>query len=75
MYGRWDGGLRGIGVSGREYNEVLALGVLNVVDCFEQKRRAEILASASSPHTFPTALSFQACLHVCIYAHVVRVCV
>ena len=31
MLGRGDGGLRGIGVSGSGYNEVLALEVLNVV--------------------------------------------
>ena len=30
MLGRGDGGLKGIGVSGRGYNEVLALEVLNV---------------------------------------------
>jgi len=31
MLGRGDGGWRGIGVSGRGYNEVLALEVRNVV--------------------------------------------
>jgi len=31
MLGRGDGGLRVIGVPGSEYNEVLALEVLNVV--------------------------------------------
>ena len=30
MLGRGDGGLRGVGVSGSGYNEVLALEVLNV---------------------------------------------
>jgi len=45
MLGRGDGGLRGIGVSGSGCNEVLALEVLNVVDCVERKRRAELPAS------------------------------
>ena len=35
MLGRGDGEFRGIGVSGNGYNEVLALEVLNVVDCVE----------------------------------------
>ena len=30
--GRGEGGLKGIGVSGSGYNEVSALGMLNVVD-------------------------------------------
>jgi len=33
MLGRGDGGLRGIGVSGSGYNEVLALEMPNVIDC------------------------------------------
>ena len=32
ILGRGEGGLKGIGVSGSGYNEVLALGMLNVVD-------------------------------------------
>ena len=35
MLGSGNGGLRGIRVSGSEYNEVLALEVPNVVDCVE----------------------------------------
>jgi len=50
MLGRGDGGLRVIGVSGSEYNEVRALEVLNVVDFIQRKRRAELPASASAPH-------------------------
>ena len=49
MLGRGDGGLRGIGVSGSGYNEVLALEVLNVADCVEHKRYAKLPASASAP--------------------------
>jgi len=54
-----------IGVSGSGYNEVLALEVLNVVDCVERKRRVELPASVSAPLTVAAALSFQACLRVC----------
>ena len=35
MLGRGEAGLRYIGVSGRGYNEVIALEVLNVVDCVQ----------------------------------------
>ena len=70
MLGRGDGGLRGIGVSGSEYNEVLALGMLNVVDYAEQGRCAKLLESASAPHPVIVALSFQACVRI----HM-RVCV
>ena len=49
-------------VSGSGYNEVLALEVLNVVDCVERRRRAEPPASASAPHAVAAAPSFQACL-------------
>ena len=66
MLGRGDGGLRGIGVSGSGYNEVLALEVLNVIDCVERKRRADLTASASAPCAFAAAPSFQACLCACI---------
>jgi len=60
MLEREDGGSRGIGVPGSGYNEVLALEVLNVVDCVEQKRRAELPASASALRAVAAALSFQA---------------
>jgi len=43
--GQGEGGLRGIGVSGSRYNEVLALEVLNVIPCAERRRRAELPAS------------------------------
>jgi len=77
MLGRGDGGLRGVGVSESGYNEVLALEVPNVVDCVERKRRAELLASASAPRAVAAALSFQACLRVCICTccMCVRMCV
>ena len=35
-WGRGEGGLEGIGVSESGYNEVPALGMLNVVDCVER---------------------------------------
>jgi len=57
MLERGDGGLRGIGVSGSGYNEVLALEVPNVVDCVEQRRRAELPAFASAPRAVAAALS------------------
>ena len=79
MLGRGDGGLRGIGVSKSGYNEVLALEVLNasVVGYVERKRRAEPPASASALRAVAAALSFQACLRVCICTccMCVRVCV
>ena len=37
MFGKGDAGLRGIGVSGSGYNEVLALEVLNVVDVLNER--------------------------------------
>jgi len=66
MLERRDGGLGGIGVSGSGYNEVLALEVLNVIDCVEPKRRAGLSLSASAPRTVAAAPSFQACLCACI---------
>ena len=77
MLGRGDGGLRGIVVSGSGYNEVLALEVLNVIDCVERKRRSKLPASASAPCTVAAALSFQACLRACIctFCMCVSVCV
>ena len=60
MLGRGDGGLGGISVSGSGYNEVLALEVLNVIDCAERKRRANLPASASAPCAVAAAPSFQA---------------
>ena len=50
--------LGGIGVSGSGYKQVLALEVLNVVDCVQRKRHAELPASASAScaHCFWQAL-------------------
>jgi len=77
MLGRRNGGLRGISVSGSGYNEVLALEVLNVIDCVERKRRSKLPASASAPCTVAAALSFQACLCACTctFCMCVSVCV
>ena len=77
MLGRGDGGLRGIGVSGSGYSEVLALEVLNVVDYVERKRSVELPASASAPRTVDAALSFQTYLRVgiCTCCMCVRICV
>jgi len=86
MLGREDGGLRGISVSESGYNEVLALEVLNVVDCVESKRRAELPASESAPCAVAAVPSFQACLRayictfvcVCVYMCIcvcVRTCI
>ena len=58
--------MRGIGVSGSGYNDVLALEVRKCDDCVERKRRAEIPAFALAPRAVAAALSFQACLCVCI---------
>jgi len=58
--------VRGIGVSGSGYNEVLALEVLNVFDRVEQRRRAEFPATASASRAVAAALSFQACLRACM---------
>ena len=76
MFGKGDAGLRGIGVSGSGYNEVLALEVLNVVDCVERKRRTELLASGSVPLAVAAALFFQACLRgcICTCCMCVRIC-
>jgi len=74
MLARGDGGLRGIGVSGNGYNEILALEVLNVVDCVERKTRAKLPASASAPCAVAPARLFQACL-CASYVHFVCVCV
>jgi len=63
---RGEGGLKGIGVSGSGYNEVLALRMLNVVDYVERGRCAKLPESASAPHPVVVALSFQACLRACI---------
>ena len=71
---RGDGGLRGIGVSGSTYNEVLALEVLNVVYCVERKRRAELPASRSAPRAVAAVPSFQACLRACICTFCMCVC-
>jgi len=58
--------LKGIGVSGSGYNEVLALRMLNVVDYVERGRCAKLPESASAPHPVVVALSFQACLRACM---------
>jgi len=81
MLGRWDGGLRSIGVSGSGYNEVLTLEVLNVVDPNKRKRHTEVPVSTSAPHADNTALLFQVCVRtfictvtccmcVCTFVHV-----
>jgi len=66
-------------VSGSGYDEVLALEVLNVIDCVERKRHAKLPASASAPCAVAAAPWFQACLCaymctfcmcVCIYVYV-----
>jgi len=75
ILGRGDGGLRGIGVSGSGYNEVLALEVLNVVDCVERKGRAELPASGSAPRAVAAVTSFQACLRACICKFCMCVCI
>ena len=61
----WEEGM-GIGVSESEYNQVLALEVLNVIDCVERKRRAGLPASVLAPRAVAAAPSFQACLCACI---------
>jgi len=66
ILGGGEGGLKGIGVSGSGYNEVLALRMLNVVDYVEQGRCAKLQVSASAPHPVIVALSFQACLRACM---------
>ena len=44
-------------------------------DCFEQKRRAKLPASATASRAFAAALLFQACLHafVCAFCTCVHV--
>jgi len=75
MLGRGDWGLRGIWVSGSGHNEVLALEVLNVVDCVGRKRRAQLLVSASAPCTVAAALLFQACVRACKCTCCICVCI
>jgi len=80
MLGRGDGGLRGIGVSGSGYNEVLALEVLNVIVCVERKRRAKLpclhqLLAQSLPRSRSKRAGVRAYVHfvcVCVY---MRMCV
>ena len=50
ILGRGKGGLKGIGVSGSGYNEVLTLGMLIVVDYVERRRCAKLPESASASH-------------------------
>jgi len=66
MLGRGDGRLRGIGVSGSGYNDILSLEVLNMVDCVQLKRCSEFLTSVSAPHAVAEALLFKVSLRVCI---------
>ena len=66
--------LRGIGVSGNGYNEVLVLEVLNVVDCVERGRSVELLSSSWASRAVAAALSFQACLCACICTRCMYVC-
>jgi len=47
ILGRGEGGLKGFGVSGSGYNEVPALGMLNVVDYVERGRCAKLQESVS----------------------------
>ena len=75
MLGRGDGGLKGIGVSGSGYNEVLALEVRNAIDCVKRKRRAGLPSSPSAPCAVAAALSFQACLCACVCTFCVCVCI
>ena len=60
--------MRGIGVSGSGYNEVLALEVLNVIDCVEQKRRADLTASASTLRAL--YIYVHACMYMYMYAFI-----
>jgi len=74
MLRRGDVGLRGIGISGSGYIKVLALDVLNVVDCVERKRHAELPASHQLlAQSLQRCHSRRAC--VCAYVHVLCVCV
>ena len=74
ILGRGEGGLKGIGASGSGYNEVLALGMLNVVDYVERGRCAKLPESASAPHPVVVALSSRrACVSACVHPHA-RVC-
>jgi len=66
ILGRGEGELKGIGVSGSVYNEVPALGMLNVVDYVERGRCANLPECPSAPHPVIVALLFQACLRACM---------
>jgi len=66
ILGRGEGGLKGTGFSGSGHNEVLALGMLNVVDYVERGRCAKLPESTSAPHPVVVALSFQVCLRACM---------
>ena len=76
ILGRGEGGLKGIGVSGSGYNEVPALGMLNVVDYVERGRcvsEASRVCTSSSPcHCSAVVPGVLACVHA--YIHM-RVCV
>ena len=57
--------MRVIRVSRSGYDEFLALEVLNVVDCFEQRTRVESPASESAPHAVAAAQSLRVCMCIC----------
>ena len=71
-------GLRDVGVSRSGYNEVLALGVLNLVDRIERKRSAELLSvksGSSRSRCRAVVPGVLACVHmymlyVCVYIFV-----
>jgi len=66
ILGRGAGGLKGTRVSGSGYNEVLSLGMLNVVDYVARGRYVQLLESASAPHPVVVVLLFQVCLRACM---------
>jgi len=74
MLGRGDGGWRGIGVSGRGYNEVLALEVRNVV----WLRRTKEMYKASSLYNGSAHVRYCAVvpgLLACVHMYILYVCV
>ena len=78
MLGRGDGGRRGIGVSGRGYNEVLALEVRNVVWLRRTKEtcKASSLCNSSSRVRCGGVVSgVLACVHIYILYMCVYICV
>ena len=68
IWGRGERGLKGIVVSGSGYNEVLALGMLNVVDYVEQGRCAKLLESVSDlTLSLWCCRSRRACVRACVH--------